>query len=236
MSKSARARHDSSASWGPRADDPRVIRSRAAVLEAARTLFLRQGYAGTTMDDIAALAGLTKRTLYNNYPDKEALFLQIITDVTGFADEFVRQLRRERADGLTAATLPAALDELGTRLAVAAVRAEVVALRRLLIGEARAFPALAAEYYDRAPGQVINALAWRLRRLARVGLVQVDDARSAAAQFAYLVAGEHLDRAVLTGTIPPNERIVAAAREGVRTFLARYGCAPRPRGTSRSGP
>jgi TetR/AcrR family transcriptional repressor of mexJK operon len=199
------------------------------VLDAARTLFLRQGYAGTTMEDIAALAGLTKRTVYNNYADKEALFVQIVADVTSFADEFVRDLRSEPVDGLTAATLPAALDELGCRLALAAVRAEVVALRRLLIGESQAFPALAAEYYARAPGQVIEALAARFAHLSRVGLMRVQDARGAAAQFGYLVAGEHLDRAVLTGTIPPNERIVAVAREGVRTFLARYGRSSRRR-------
>jgi TetR/AcrR family transcriptional repressor of mexJK operon len=205
------------------------------VLEAARTLFLQQGYAGTTMDDIASLAGLTKRTLYNNYPDKEALFVQIVADVTGFADEFVRQLRRERTDGLSAATMPIALEELGSRLAVTAVRAEVVALRRLLIGESRAFPSLGAEYYQRVPGQVIGALAHRFGHLARVGLLQLADSRGAAAQFAYLVAGEHLDRAVLTGTIPPAERIVAAARDGVRTFLARYARPRRPKVKSRSG-
>ncbi|MFW6083698.1 MAG: TetR/AcrR family transcriptional regulator C-terminal domain-containing protein, partial [Gemmatimonadota bacterium] len=44
-----------------------------------------------------------------------------------------------------------------------------------------------------------------------------------AEQFAYLVAGAPLDRAVLLGTIPPEERIVAGASEGVETFLARYG-------------
>jgi TetR/AcrR family transcriptional repressor of mexJK operon len=186
------------------------------------------------MEDIAAQAGLTKRTLYNNYTDKEALFVQIIADVTGFADEFVRDLRRESVDGLTAATLPAALDELGCRLALAAVRAEVVALRRLLIGESQAFPALAAEYYNRAPGQVIEALAARFTYLSGAGLMQVEDARSAAAQFGYLVAGEHLDRAVLTGVVPPTERIVAVAREGVVTFLARYGRAGLRRVASKS--
>ena len=80
------------AAEGPRADDPRVVRTRAAVIDAARTLFLRQGYAGTTMDDIAALAGLTKRTLYNNYPDKAALFVQIAADAIAYAEHFARGL------------------------------------------------------------------------------------------------------------------------------------------------
>src|SRR4051812_12430562 len=55
----------------PRQNDPRVRRTRGAALAAARTLFLRDGYGGTTMEDVAAEAGLTKRTLYNNYRDKD---------------------------------------------------------------------------------------------------------------------------------------------------------------------
>ena len=206
----------------PRADDPRVVRSRAALLDAARTLFLRKGYAGTTMEEIAALAGLTKRTVYNNYADKNALFTQIVADVIVYAEEFARGLRAEFNVGITAANLRATLDDVGRRLALGIMRPEVVALRRLLIGEARGFPALAADYFDRAPGQVIDALASGFEHLGQIGLLRVVDARRAAAQFAYLVAGEHLDRAMLVGTTPPKEHVIACAREGVQTFLARY--------------
>ncbi len=199
------------------------MRSRAAAVDAARTLFLRQGYAGTTMDEIAALAGLTKRTLYNNYPDKHALFVQMVKAVTPFADTFAREVREEFTVGITAANVAAALDDLGRRLALGIVRRDVVAIRRLLIGEARAFPTLAKEYFDRAPGQVLDALASGFAQLGRAGVLRVANARVAAAQFAYLVAGEPLDRAVLVGTIPPQAQIVAGAREGVATFLARHG-------------
>jgi TetR/AcrR family transcriptional regulator, mexJK operon transcriptional repressor len=209
-------------SAGPRADDPRVVRTRAAVVAAARTLFLRQGYAGTTMEEIAALAGLTKRTVYNNYGEKDALFRQIVADVISYANEFVRGLQEEFTVGITRANLSARLDELGRRLALGIVRPDVIALRRLLIGEARDFPALAAEYFERAPGQVIDALASGFAHLAQAGLLRVADSRRAAAQFAYLVAGEPLDRAILVGTVPPKQQIIACAREGVQTFLARY--------------
>src|SRR5262245_41480119 len=120
---------------GPREDDPRVMRSRAAALDAARTLFLQKSYAGKTMEEIAALAGLTKRTLYNNYADKEELFLRIVEDVLAFADAFVRGLREEWRADTTASNLEAALHDLGRRLALGIVRPEVVAIRRLLIGE-----------------------------------------------------------------------------------------------------
>ena len=212
-----------------RANDPRVVRSRAAIVDAARTLFLRDGYAGTTMDEIAARAGIAKRTVYNNFADKEALFNQIMGETTAFAEEFARSLRDELTGGITGANLRATLDDLGRRLALAIVRPDVIALRRLLVGEAREFPALAARYFDKAPGQVLEALASGFGRLGKSGLLRVADARLAAAQFAYLLVGEPLDRAVLTGTIPPKARVIAGAREGVETFLARFGSRLSPR-------
>ena len=207
-----------------------MVRTRAAVVEAARTLFLRNGYASTTMEDIAALAGLTKRTVYNNYGDKEALFTGIVADMIAYADEFVHALRAEFPAGITAANLKTRLDELGRRMALAIVRPEVIALRRLLIGEARVFPALAAEYFNRAPGQVIDALDSGFRQLGKTGLLRVADSPRAAAQFAYLVVGETLDRAVLVGTTPPRDQVIDCAREGVRTFLARYEMVRKRRG------
>jgi len=229
ISKRAPSTRPNAPAKAPRADDPRVVRSRAAVVDAARTLFMRHGYAGTTMEDIAALAGLTKRTVYNNYGDKDALFTQIVADVLTYAESFARGLHEEFTVGVTGANLRATLDDLARRLALGIIRPEVIALRRLLIGEARSFPALAAEYFDRAPGQVLEALAIGFEHLARRRLLRVADARRAAAQFAYLVAGEPLDRAMLVGTVPPESHVIACARDGVDTFMARYGRAERTR-------
>ena len=96
------------------------------------------------MEEIAALAGLAKRTVYNNFADKDALFTQIVAEVIAYAEEFARRLHEEFAAGITAANLRPSLDDLGRRLALRILSPEVIALRRLLIGEARAFPALAS--------------------------------------------------------------------------------------------
>src|SRR5262245_26991427 len=101
---------------GPRADDPRVLRTRLAVVDAARTLFMRQGYAGTTMEDIAALAGLTKRTVYNNYGDKDTLFTQIVADTIAVAEEFARGLHEEFTAQVMRKNLRSALEDLARRL------------------------------------------------------------------------------------------------------------------------
>ncbi len=179
------------------------------------------------MEDIAALAGITRRTLYNNYADKEALFTQIVTDVIAHAAEFAHGLRADLAAPGNAAEVRTSLRDLGRRLALGIVRPEVIAIRRLLIGEARVFPSLAREYFDRAPRQVIEALSSRFGELTRVGLLRAAGTRRAAEQFAYLVAGEPLDYAVLVGTAPSRDHLIACAREGVETFLARYGIEQR---------
>jgi TetR/AcrR family transcriptional repressor of mexJK operon len=222
----ARSRSRGGGETSPRDDDPRVVRTRAAAVDAAKTLFLQKGYAGTTMEEIAALAGIAKRTLYNNYADKEALFTQIVAEVIDHAEAFARALPDHFTADVTASGLPAALHDLGRRLALGVVRPDVVALRRLLVGEARAFPELARAYFDRAPGRVIVALASAFEHLGTLGLLRTTDVRRAASQFAYLVVGEPLDRAILLGATPSREHLLDTAREGVDTFLARYGTAP----------
>ena len=53
---------------------PKDPAKRKAILEAAETLFLRNGYDGSSMDAIAAEAGVSKLTVYSHFTDKETLF------------------------------------------------------------------------------------------------------------------------------------------------------------------
>lgn len=212
-----------------RPGDPRAARTRAAVVAAATALFLRDGYAGTTMDAIAVHAGVARRSLYNVFRDKDSLLLAVVADITGFAERFARELGGELAARIESVGVRSALAELGPRLAVAIVRPEVIGIRRLLISEARTFPELARSYFTRAPGRVIVSLAAVFGRLMERGLLVPAPPRRAAEQFAYLIAGAPLDRAMLEGSVPSKREVVAGAAEGVRTFWSRYGTAPRRR-------
>jgi TetR/AcrR family transcriptional regulator, mexJK operon transcriptional repressor len=60
-------------------DERRSARKRTAILEAATTLFLRNGYLGTSMDEIARLAAVSKQTVYKHFADKQRLFFKIVT-------------------------------------------------------------------------------------------------------------------------------------------------------------
>jgi AcrR family transcriptional regulator len=51
---------------------------RQRIICAAEPLFLRQGYSKVTMAEIAAILGMSKKTIYQHFPGKEALFLAVI--------------------------------------------------------------------------------------------------------------------------------------------------------------
>src|SRR5512147_1141278 len=65
----------------------RSDRKRAAILEAATTTFLRRGYLGASMDEIAATAAVSKQTVYKHFADKEALFTEIVNGTVDRASD-----------------------------------------------------------------------------------------------------------------------------------------------------
>ena len=68
-------------------DERRSTRKRRAMLDAATTAFLRKGYAGTSMDEIAALAAVSKQTVYKHFDSKERLFIEIVTSTVNEASD-----------------------------------------------------------------------------------------------------------------------------------------------------
>jgi TetR/AcrR family transcriptional regulator, mexJK operon transcriptional repressor len=201
--------------------DPRVVRSRAAVVAAATELFLERGYLDTSVDDVAARAAVSKRTLYNAFADKERLFTEVVLGVTAIAEQF--------ADGLVAlpetGDVRAALRELARRHLESVTRPEVVRLRRLVSAESGRFPALAREYHRRAPGRVLGALAEHFADLGERGRLRVPDPDRAAEHFAFLVVGPTLDRVMFEAeaAVPGPAERRRLADDAVAVFLAAYG-------------
>ncbi len=61
-------------------------RSRRAVLDAALQLFAAQGYRATTMREIAEKAGVSTGNVYHHFPDKEAIFRELLDEYFALAD------------------------------------------------------------------------------------------------------------------------------------------------------
>src|SRR2546427_7204820 len=115
------------------ADDRQSTRKRKAIIGAATTTFLQKGYLGTSMDEIAALAGVSKQTVYTHFADKQRLFTELVLGNTERVDDFVDDLTDLLQDP---DDLERDLGKLARRYVTSVVRPEVLQLRRLVIGEA----------------------------------------------------------------------------------------------------
>lgn len=207
---------------------PHSRRKHDAMLAAAAEVFLRGGYLGTNMDEIASLSGVSKQTIYKHFGSKEALFVEIVTSMTGEAGD---QVLAEVAGLDDEADLERYLLDYAYRQLAIVVTPRLMQLRRLVIGEVARFPELARVLYERGPQRAMAALALAFARLAARGLLRIDDPPVAASQFNWLVMAETLNRAMLLGdaAIPTDDELRRHAAVGVRAFLAIYGnAAPDP--------
>jgi TetR/AcrR family transcriptional repressor of mexJK operon len=203
-------------------DERQSTRKRRAILEAATTVFLRQGYLGTSMDEVAALASVSKQTVYKHFADKQRLFSEIVAaTVDEVSDPVHEVVLHLDASG----DLEAALRDLARRQLRMVMQPRLLQLRRLVIGEAARFPELGRTFYERGPERTIDALAAAFATLAEQGALEVDDPRLAAAHFNWLVMSIPLNAAMLRGTDEPatTAELDRYADAGVRAFIGAYG-------------
>jgi TetR/AcrR family transcriptional regulator, mexJK operon transcriptional repressor len=205
------------------AEDSRSARKHKAILDAATEVFYHKGYVGTSMDEVAARAAVSKQTVYKHFADKERLFADIVLRAVGEIDDLFTESAltlHETGD------LDGDLRALGRQFVWWLMQPDVLRLRRLIISEANRFPELSRTWYERGFQRVISTLATALSHLAERGLLRVDDPVISASQFMGMILWIPVNRAMFCGD---NERFTAEELEryadtGVRSFLAAYRC------------
>ena len=136
------------------------------VLAGARDIFLRDGFEGASVDDIARAAGVSKATLYSYFPDKRLLFLEVAkAECARAADE---------AEALIGEDVPVAqaLHLAGERIVAFAQSDFGQRMFRMCVAESDRFPALGTAFYESGPELVRTRLVRfleRRRRGARCG-------------------------------------------------------------------
>lgn len=200
--------------------DSRSARKHEAILEAATSVFLDKGYSGTSMDDIAKLAAVSKQTVYKHFSDKEKLFADIVLATTDRLDTTIDLLAGTPTDD---ANLEENLTRLARQFLTALTDPRVIQLRRLIIANADVFPDLGTEWYERGFERGLATLAATFQRLADQGLLRIDDTLLAANHFSGLLLWIPVNKAMFTGSAQHTgadlDRYAAA---GTRVFLAAY--------------
>ena len=205
-----------------RENSPRSALKRKAILDAATEIFLKGGYLGTNMDEIAALSGVSKQTVYKHFASKEALFVEIVSSMTDETGDIVRSEVAELDGGGDVAEY---LVNYAYRQLTVVLTPRVMQLRRLVIGEVSRFPDLAKVLYERGPMRAVAALAALFEHLADRRVLVIEDPWVAASHFNWLIMSDPLNRAMLLGdaAIPKQAELRRHAAEAVRIFLVAYG-------------
>lgn len=196
------------------------------VCRGARQIFLRDGYEGASVDDISRAAGVSKATLYSYFPHKQLMFEEIMRN------EIVEAERMETALPDPALSPEQGLSRLVTALSRDAVSDLQTGIYRMGIAEARRFPKLARDYYERVPEQRVQLLTAALDRWVERGDLTLEDSGLAAAQLWRLTGATLTERAAMLPHIPLTEAAIGEICESaVALFLRAY--APRNSGAAR---
>lgn len=197
---------------------------RRDILAAAKALFLRQGFAATTIEDVANEASVSKQTIYAHFgagadPAKDTLFRAMVEQQVGRRDVDPHPLE---------ATLAHTNDLEGDLRTYArhhlrlVLRPDLVRLRRMLIGEAERFPGLASTWWTNGPVQSFELFAGWFRVLDERGLLEVPDPLVAAQTFNWMVLSTPLNEAMALGAPTDPDQLDHHADEAVRVFLAAH--------------
>jgi TetR/AcrR family transcriptional regulator, mexJK operon transcriptional repressor len=187
------------------------------ILNAAKELFLNEGYGSTTIEAVAARAGISKRTFYDRFDDKAALFAAVVHRI-------IEEIRPPAHVPLLAGpNLPEVLRRLAGLILRAALSPQALALHRLVTAESIRFPELAQAVHNDAGNLEATTLIGDLlvRELPHCKLGAAK--RSFAAnQFIYMVVSVPQRRAMGYGVPMTTPELEAWAGDVVDLFLGGY--------------
>ena len=191
------------------------------ILDQATEAFLRDGYAATSIEDIARASGVAKRTIYARWDGKAALFLAVVRRL--IANWLATADAWPESDDLPSALLIAARSVLAVGLTP-----EAIALHRLMIAEGGRFPELRTIVTQAGADEGVRRIARLLAQGVATGRLREIDVAFAAEQFLHMVLAGPQRRALgISAALTPVEA-EAWCQSAVRLFLS--GCLAEGRG------
>ena len=197
---------------------------RLAILSAARELFLADGFERASMDAVAARAGVSKRTVYDYYGDKRALFLAVVEETVRLLSSVIQEAIDEHLGEVE--DVEQALVGLARAITATAIgSSDYAALMRLISTESANLPE--PQVLSRFGPEPEDVLAERFAELDRLGLLDAPEPRLAADHLVALTFKPAIPgRGATSDDADPGiDRMIV---EGVRAFLRAYGPGRNP--------
>lgn len=188
------------------------------VVDGARTVFMRDGFEGASVDDIAREAAVSKATLYSYFPDKRMLFMEIARQ------ECVRQADTLEAEIDLDRSVPDVLRVVGMGFMRIVVSDFGRNMFRVCVAESSRFPELGRQFYETGPKLMRDRLIEFFQLGIARGELVIDDVELAADQFPELCKAGIFHRLVCGIDDEFTDAEIARAVDGaIAMFMARYG-------------
>jgi TetR/AcrR family transcriptional regulator, mexJK operon transcriptional repressor len=190
----------------------------AQVLEGARSVFMRDGFEGASVDDIAREAGVSKATLYSYFADKRLLFIEVARAECERQTLEAEALIGDMHDPVTVLTVA------GSKLVEFFLSPFFLRVYRVCASESDRFPEIGQQFFESGPALARARMIAYLHDAEACCDLMVPDKELAADQFIELCKADVFPRALFgvgaPATKAERERVVNGA---VDLFLARYG-------------
>ena len=208
---------------------PTAAERRSRILRAAADVFFEHGFAASSIDMIIAKIGGSKRAIYTEFGNKEALFAALVTEL---ADEILVPLHDPNSSDPT--DLRSALLRVAERLTAAYASKDLIGIYLVIVTEAYRFPHLAQAYYDKGPGRAARELKTVLDAAVRDGEIRPVDTAAAADHFVGLVRDNfHLQVVLGLRDAPKQQDLLRRASGAVEIFLTGVALDPADERPSR---
>jgi TetR/AcrR family transcriptional regulator of autoinduction and epiphytic fitness len=196
---------------------------RSAIVDAATSLFLDLGYDRTSLAKVAVEAGVSKATLFKQFPTKAALF-EAIVDASW-------NTKSDTTVEPHPGNLRAGLTSIGRGYAELLTQPSMAKLFRIVIAEVPRFPELGRTQFDLGKMPYFDSVRAYLDAENARGTIRLDDAELAATQFLGMISNYVFwPRLLLVQWTPEDDAVLHVVDEAVEMMLARYcrGVTPTP--------
>ena len=196
---------------------PKSEEKRDAILSAATDLFLDRGLRGTSMDAVAQAAGVSKQTVYSHFANKDELFRNCIRNK-------IASYGFDEGAPVETGDIRESLFNLVKRFMALIFDSEVVAMHRVIMGEAASYPRIASLFFESGPGATKLAVSSFLQQLVTRGALRPHDTVYAAWQLLNMAVG-NFQAKLQFGLIErvPEQELDDHLRRTVEDFLVLYG-------------
>ena len=185
-----------------------------SILDASLQEFSAQGYDGASMSSIAERAGVSKPTLYQYFGDKDGLFTAVLQ---AGCEHIITPL--SAPDG----KLVDRLWNFSWVYADFVLRADMLSLARLVLGEATRRPQIAETYHKAGPGKAFEGLVKFIEECRSDGELEVDNVEYAAQElWSLILSGPRDHHLHFVDQQPDRQELLGSISHGLRSFLTIY--------------